>query len=142
MLKINFYINNYRVSAFSVIKFDLVDFDTFSNYILINIFNFFYKNENDCILLDYKLDINPGSPESSVILKKFNLGVNNSLNDRRIIILTLKGINIEYTISAHEFFTDIDEKLKSLYSNITENNKEINIHMMKEYKKDLELFQK
>ena len=39
-------------------------------------------------------------------------------------------------------FTNLDDKLKSLYSNITENYQEINIHMMKEYKKKLVLFQR
>lgn len=141
MLKLNFYINNYQVSAISVIKVDLVDFDTFSKYIIINIFNFFYKDENDCILLDYKLDINPGSLESSIILNKFNSGVNYSLNDRRTIILILEGLDMEYTISSQEFFTNLDEKLMSIYSNITESFEEINIYMMKEYQKDVIIFQ-
>lgn len=94
-------------------------------------------------MLDYKLDISPLSPESDIMLDKFSFGINYFFNDKRIIILKLKGIETEYTISTLEYFSDsLDEKLKGLYSNITENNKEINIHMMKEYKKDLVLFQK
>ena len=91
------------MSAVSVIRVDLVNFEAFSNYIFYNVFNFFYNNENDCILLDYKLDINTSCPESSVIFNKFNIGVNYSLNDRRIVVFILKEVNLECKISAHEF---------------------------------------